>query len=799
MHLPGTRWPMLGLVAQSGLARLSDQMAAIVYGWGLLRETESSATGGLVMAASFAALGFGTLFAGRLIGRFGARSIALASTWLSVTAAAAIAILLTMGLAHPALIALLAALGAVLDGPSAIASETHYPQIARLARFDLIKLNAIDDGLDGAATLVAPAVGVALVTVLGLAGGAWALALLGLLAALMLTVSFPRFPIIRGASSVTLRSVGQAILGDRLLSGLTLLFSIAVGVFVAVELVVLPRILHGTAQDAQLLTLFLLTGGVAALLGAALSKALAARLSLRAFLAGTFLSLAGGIALLTTSTAMPIITASAVLCGLPSGLIGPLAASIYQMRPPRALRANVQALSGALIFAAAPVAVFAAGLAVDALPIGLVLAVFAALMATGALLAAIALPAGDAIAATQPLDARDGRSARPAPQSTSSKPPPGRLQAIDALRGAALFGIIIVNAPYFAGPLNNLPVSGWLDAFAVWLTGAFFAGKFFLIFSFLFGFGFATLLGRAEREGSDIGPKFMRRLFGLFIFGALHACLLFFGDILMLYAALGLVLWLCRRWSRRRLLVGACLAYLLGAVLQTAALLAALEEAAGGVSPTLTPGAGYLGGFLDVAAARLFELPASLGFIVAFNGLPALAMFLAGLALGRDGAFPPTAEALKRNGWRYGASLAIGAGVSGVATLATMGASPVAAGIGFAILSVAAPALSFGMAGTALAWLSRHSEAPVVLWLARAGGSSLSGYILHSIILGAIFYGWGLGYYGSLGPPSVLAIGASTFLAVVVVLNIWRRFFRYGPGEWLHRSFVDLQWKPMRN
>jgi hypothetical protein len=97
-------------------------------------------------------------------------------------AAGLIALMLHFGFTNPALIAVLAALGAILDGPSAIASKTHYPQIAKLARFDLIRLNALDDGLDGAATLIAPATGVVLVTSFGLAGGATALAVLGLCA-----------------------------------------------------------------------------------------------------------------------------------------------------------------------------------------------------------------------------------------------------------------------------------------------------------------------------------------------------------------------------------------------------------------------------------------------------------------------------------------------------------------------------------------------------------------------------------------------------------------------------------------
>lgn len=798
MRLARATWPMISLLAQSGLARLADQMAAIVYGWGLLGESGESTDGALVMAASFAALVCGTLFAGRLIGILGARVVALAGIWISVGAASLIALSLHLDLASPASIAVLAACGAILDGPSAIASETRYPQVARLARFDLVRLNALDDGFDGAATLIAPAAGVLLVTGFGLAGGATALALVGLTAALLLTAAFPRFKPIAGAGCITLPAVGRALLADPVLAWLTLLLSVAVGVFVAVELVMLPRLLKGTTNDARQLTMFLVVAGIAALVGAASSRRFAASLSLRTLLAAAFLSLAAGILLLAASIATPALLASAVLNGLPCGVIGPLAASIYQTRPPRALRADIQAVSGALVFAAAPIAILAAGVAVDAVPPQATLVACAAMMAFAAPVAAVALPSITAQAAMRAQATGIARPAPATPRGDASARPAARSTEVDALRGLALLGIIVVNAPFFAGPLNGLPLRGWFDALAVWFTGAFFAGKFFLIFSFLFGYGFATLLARAQRDGSDLRGRFMRRLLGLFVFGALHACFLFFGDILMLYALLGCGLWLCRHWPRRRLLVAALAAYLVALGLQTLALMAALEEATS-VPPPPAADAAYLGGFLDVAGARIADLPTALGFIVVFNGMPALAMFLAGQAFGRAGMFPPSSVALARDRRRHWIALVAGGLVSSVAMLGVMSGAGWVAAFSFAALAAAAPALSYGLCGIGLGLLQRHADSRIVAWLARAGGSSLSGYILHSVILGAVFYGWGLGLYGSLGPAAVLVIGFSTFLAVIVLLNVWRRFFRYGPDEWLLRSFVDLRWKPIRN
>lgn len=374
---------------------------------------------------------------------------------------------------------------------------------------------------------------------------------------------------------------------------------------------------------------------------------------------------------------------------------------------------------------------------------------------------------------------------------------PSRSPTVDALRGIALLGIIIVNAPFFAGPEAGLPIATPLDVLAAWAVWALLAGKVFLVFSFLFGFGFATMLRNRERT-PGFGARFARRLGGLFAFGVLHACFLFFGDILMLYALLGCVLWLCRDWPRARLTTTAAWVYALGAVLQVAALLTSFGQLQASPGPIPAAGAGYLGGFLDVTAARLAELPGVLGFILLFNGLPALAMFLLGLAMGRDGSFPPTPETLRRHRRRNLAALAAGAAVSGVATALAMSGSARQAGLALVALAVATPVLSYGLAGTVLGWLSRRPEATVVAWLATLGSSSLTGYILHSVLLGAVFYGWGLGLYGSQGPAAVLVISVAVFVAVLASVNAWRRLFLLGPDEWLLRSFVDLRWRPLR-
>jgi uncharacterized protein len=109
-----------------------------------------------------------------------------------------------------------------------------------------------------------------------------------------------------------------------------------------------------------------------------------------------------------------------------------------------------------------------------------------------------------------------------------------------------------------------------------------------------------------------------------------------------------------------------------------------------------------------------------------------------------------------------------------------------------------APPLAFGMAVTVLDAAARHPDSRLVRALAVPGRATLTGYILHSVILGAVFNGWGLGLYGQVGPAGSLLLGIATFCAVALIVWAWQLRFRHGPEEWLLRSFATLAWQPFR-
>ncbi len=116
-----------------------------------------------------------------------------------------------------------------------------------------------------------------------------------------------------------------------------------------------------------------------------------------------------------------------------------------------------------------------------------------------------------------------------------------RIQALDVVRGCALFGIFLMNVEWFNRPIAELelglpPHASGLDYLAGWAIYVFVRGKFWTMFSLLFGMGFAVMLGRAERAGRDFVVPYLRRIAALAIFGIAHYVLVWTGDILFSYA-----------------------------------------------------------------------------------------------------------------------------------------------------------------------------------------------------------------------------------------------------------------------
>jgi uncharacterized protein len=239
--------------------------------------------------------------------------------------------------------------------------------------------------------------------------------------------------------------------------------------------------------------------------------------------------------------------------------------------------------------------------------------------------------------------------APPAPPIDRTAPGRGgsaRIDEVDALRGFALLGILMANVMAVSGLMSIrfegiqvvVPFDGSVDQWVGTVVTGLFLGKFFLLFSFLFGYSFTLQLDAATRAGVSPVPRLLRRCAALFALGAAHVALLWFGDILTLYALLGLVL-VALRNVRPAVAVGLGCGILVALFvdnLWSLSLFPAMSDDLGWFFEAAQHGPGFTGGFLDTLRASLAVGPRfATDVIWPGQGPQALALFLFGFAAGK--------------------------------------------------------------------------------------------------------------------------------------------------------------------
>ena len=373
----------------------------------------------------------------------------------------------------------------------------------------------------------------------------------------------------------------------------------------------------------------------------------------------------------------------------------------------------------------------------------------------------------------------------PAPQPSRS----GRQRLPDELRAVALLGIVLVNAPFIAVGLDGFTdqnLTDPLDRVTTFLTTALAEGKFYILFSFLFGYS-ANFIVRPG--ASDGRRRWRRRMAGLALVGLAHAVFFFVGDILLAYALLGTgLIPLFGRSDRTVLVTGAIVAGIGLLWLGLIALAASSDPEVVGQGGGLVESydrAMATGSFLGAAEARLETLPAVLVALGSIQWPLAFASFCVGLVAGRRRLLANPAEKLAL--FRRMALVGIGIGLPVQLAAAALAfgddgpnGSP-ASFTGLALVVATAPILSAGYLG-ALALLSARLPG-LLAPLRPAGRASLSIYIGESVVLAAVFCGWGLGLFGELGSFAVAAVAFGTWAGLVLLLTLWLSRFRQGPLE----------------
>lgn len=370
-----------------------------------------------------------------------------------------------------------------------------------------------------------------------------------------------------------------------------------------------------------------------------------------------------------------------------------------------------------------------------------------------------------------------------------SSPAPAREALPDRLRGISLLGIVVVNAAFLGISVEGFTqssVEGAANLITALLVVALAEGKFYLLFSFLFGYSASFIL----RDGSaPHRTRYLRRLLALLLFGVAHAVFFFVGDILITYSILGLLLLAVSRTSDRMLRRWSIAAVSVSVVLTLSltALVAAFPEENSGLERLeVVMGTGS---FADVALARLEVLPAFLAIVFFLQGPMAFAAFTLGLRASRVRLLAdPVANVdlwrrLARWGWLVGLPLQVIAAGLQVSAIAGGNATSPLGAAGLALGLITAPILTAGYIGTIALALARNSG--FLALMAPAGRMSLTTYIGESALLSLVFAGYGLGLFGQWGALPVVLTSIASWAALSVCAWLWMRWFSQGPLEFV--------------
>lgn len=368
----------------------------------------------------------------------------------------------------------------------------------------------------------------------------------------------------------------------------------------------------------------------------------------------------------------------------------------------------------------------------------------------------------------------------------------GRLHGLDALRGLAIFGILLINIQVFSGygflgeegrtrlsgADRDADLSYWLDLLV--------QERFYSLFSLLFGYSFYMLASRLHGRGLSIH---LRRMLGLVVIGLLHSLLLWPWDILLLYGVVGLLLAVFLNRSTASLFVASLVVLLLTVLIRWFG--PAMGFPTGRFPESLALIQEYVpsfrqGHYGEVVVANVYlSYAVLLDWVEGLRPLRVLMLFLLGasaasLQLARPGA----------GGLRYLVVSAV-IGLLGGLGLGLVEQSPDGHSEPVVLLAevLAAPLLALGYGAVLILWW-RGGHLPSRLTaalLAPVGRMALTNYLLQSAVFVPLFYGFGLGLFGRYRLDELLWMVAGFFLLQVLFSALWLACFRQGPLEWLWR------------
>lgn len=395
-------------------------------------------------------------------------------------------------------------------------------------------------------------------------------------------------------------------------------------------------------------------------------------------------------------------------------------------------------------------------------------------------------------------------------------PKSDRINSIDALRGFALAGVALVHMveQYIAGPSPEgfmEGLSGIPDQIVQGIIGVFFTGKFFALFSILFGLSFSIQMESADKKSVKFEGRFLWRAVLLFGIGYIHQ-LFYRGDILTIYAVLAPFLIPFYRISTKWIFISVGFVFL--GIPRFLSFMIFGSESLTGIHSMMDADHEMIriyfdtiqhGSLLEVFRANAgYGMLTKIDFQLSFFGrfYYTFGYFLIGLWLGRTGIFKNLFTYIKpiKNVLLWSV---VGVLVSIVIAVATFAMAPQP-------IDNSSWQFVFGM--NFFDWISIFMTSIILCgflllyqrptWEKRLsffvpyGRMALTNYMMQSIIGTFIFFGWGLGYLGQIRSLFLLGMALVLIFLQTLFSKYWLKKFKYGPLEWLWRSGTYLKWQP---
>lgn len=390
-------------------------------------------------------------------------------------------------------------------------------------------------------------------------------------------------------------------------------------------------------------------------------------------------------------------------------------------------------------------------------------------------------------------------------------PAGNRILSLDVLRGVALFGILLINVNMLHSPVMYKQLLG-LDLWTTtWeqttyvVVNFFVQGKFYALFSFLFGYGFYIFMTRAEQRMERSSKRlYVRRLSFLFGLGLVHIIFFWWGDILTWYALVGMLLLAFFKQSPKVLLswaFGVIALYmtlnllLLGSIMQMPATSSTDIGADSYYADMLASSYKlYTGSYLDAMAQRLVDMMFYLPQVTLAAIFTVLPMFLFGLYTANKGWLADVKKHIRKIRAIWFVTLILGFGLTFLKEwgLSGVDASVVTMHDVYHLLGmlIGDPALCFFYISSVVLLINDVPKLRLWNWLASAGRMALTNYLLQTMICTTLFYGYGFGLYGKVGAIEAYLIAIVIFITQLCLSHWWMRRFAYGPLEKIWRMWT---------